>query len=337
MMKKLGATAIGLIVLAGCAAPSNHSASAFMREQQEKEAQINRAEAEQAQERYQDQPAMMISLIEENLMQRRYFAANAYVNAYLQQHGPDPTVNLLQATTLRHLDHLAEAQAIYEQALTGPKKAEALHGLGLIAAKQSKMQLAIQLLEQSAKLDPVNPQLLSDLGYALLVTGQTVQARMPLGQAIELAPDNKRIVANAALLLILEQQPQRATELMTASQMGAAEQAEVYGLAAHFRSPTSRPAPEPAPVPVSTPLLAEIRSEETVTTAASYEEAPVPQTENVNIAPSIRIQETPIYEEEVAEVFAPEPLEPEPLTAEPESEQTVAPATHQRVIKIPLH
>lgn len=236
-MIKYGLSIVAFIFIAGCTTSSNNSAAAFMREQQEKQAHINRAEAAEAENKYKDQPSMLITLIEENIMQRRYFAAHAYINSYKQQYGADPTINLLQATTLRHLGHLDQAQSIYEQALAGPKKAQALHGLGLIAARQSKMALAVQLLQQSTQLDPVNATLLSDLGYALLVTKDLPNARMALGQAIELAPDNPRIVANAALLLILDQQPQRADQLMTASGMNATEQTEVYALATHFSRP----------------------------------------------------------------------------------------------------
>lgn len=227
---------IPLAFLAACSSTQPNSASELIREQQEKQAYIQQAENEQARQAAKDQPSLLLTIIEENISQGRYFAAHAYVKSYIQQFGDDPTIAIYHATTLRAIGNAEQARAIYTQALAGPQKAQALHGLGLLAAKAQQLDLATDYLQQAAELNPTDPVLLSDLGFAYLSTGHIDPARLPLGQAIELAPTNPKVVANVAVLLLLEQHPAQAQKMMAEANFSFQAEQDVYQLAQQLQS-----------------------------------------------------------------------------------------------------
>lgn len=259
---------IALLLLSACSSPDKNSAATFMREQQDKQADIRQAENEQAKQALQDQPALLLSIIQENINERNFFAAQAYINSYINNFGDTPEVAILHANALRNTGQETQAKAIYTQELKRSHKAEALHGLGLLAAKAQQYDQAISYLQQAAQLKPTDAVLLSDLGFAHLSLGQTQAARIPLGQAIELNDDNPRIMANVALLLLLEQHTTQAQQLMTKAGMDQSTQNEVEALAQKLRyqksvqaAPTTEqdgnetvPASVPLPKPRHIPL-----------------------------------------------------------------------------------
>ena len=55
---------------------------------------------------------------------------------------------------------------------------------------------------------------LSDLSYALLYDGDRAAARIPLMQAVELAPDNRKVISNLALFFLLSNETAKAESLM---------------------------------------------------------------------------------------------------------------------------
>lgn len=225
-------------LLGACTTTKTDSAAQFMREQQQKQAYEQAVEYEASQKAVSSEPKLLLSLIQENVMQKRYFAALAYVKSYQQQHKPDDNVAIIHASILRNLNQDAEAYAIYEQQLKGSKRAQALHGLGLLAAKQGNFDLAVQHLTEATQLSPTDANALADLGFAYLSLGQYSQAKMPLGQATELDPGNKRITANVALLLIMEGNAVAAEQLMYSAQFDQAAQAEIKQLASRLGKPS---------------------------------------------------------------------------------------------------
>ena len=81
-----------------------------------------------------------------------------------------------------------------------PSYHPALHRLGVIAAAQEDLQQAIEWLESAAELNPDSAELLGDLGYTSLLSGQIEPAQNYLNQAFNLAPDDPRITNNLALV-----------------------------------------------------------------------------------------------------------------------------------------
>ncbi len=68
---------------------------------------------------------------------------------------------------------------------------------------------------------------------------------MPLGQAAELAPENGKVLANMAVLLLVEGDAVKAQRLMDQAQLGDEARGQVLRLASEIRS-YHAPAPLPA-------------------------------------------------------------------------------------------
>src|SRR5690606_5558264 len=64
------------------------------------------------------------------------------------------------------------------------------------------------------RMRPTNAEYLNDLGYARLQAGNINGARIPLGQAAELDPSNNKVLANLALLLLMQGEPAQAHAVM---------------------------------------------------------------------------------------------------------------------------
>jgi thioredoxin-like negative regulator of GroEL len=78
-----------------------------------------------------------------------------------------------------------------------------------------------------------------------LRAGDLNGARVPLGQAAELAPENGRVLANMAVLLLVEGDPVKAQRLMDQAQLGDEARGQVQRLASEIRGQLA-PAPLPA-------------------------------------------------------------------------------------------
>lgn len=258
-------SAVSLLMLTACSALKPDTANELIRAQQQEAAHIQRQEHERAEQAAKNQPQLLLTLIDEHINQQRYFAALAYINSYVHHFGSTPALAIRHGHVLRNLDQDEDAQRVYEQALKSDHKAQALHGLGLLAAKRQRFDLATAFLEQATALNPTDATALSDLGFAYLSLGQTHKARMPLGQATELAPTDQRITANVALLLFMERDEQGAQRLMQAAGLDPASQTHIQQLAHQLAAPppvpqrptrveqaSGRPAPS---VPSSSPHL----------------------------------------------------------------------------------
>ena len=148
-------------------------------------------------------PAMYQQLILRMQQQGSWYASLAHINAWRQQYGDSPALQLAQADALRQTGQAAEARSIYTQLLRGPHQAAALNGLGLIDAERGEMKLAIERLRKASMLEPLNIHYLGDLGFALILSGDYTAARLPLAQALELSPQDGKSIANAALWQLL--------------------------------------------------------------------------------------------------------------------------------------
>lgn len=232
--------------LTGCKTNSAESAWQLIQQQQQEQALARQKEEEADAKGRPQAPEMMLSLISEAQRQERYFASLAYIDAYQQRFGNDARVSVLRAEALRQTGQTALSEQAYRALLGTDQAADGWHGLGLIAGSRGQFDQAADDLARAAKLSPMDPRILGDLGYARLRAGDPAGARVPLGQAAELAPDNGKVLANLAVLLLVEGEPVRAQRLMDQAQLTEEARSQVLRMASDIRA--QRPS---APVPVA--------------------------------------------------------------------------------------
>jgi Flp pilus assembly protein TadD len=176
-----------------------------------------------------------LDLIRRMQKQGAYYASLAHIEAFRQRHGDSPALRLLQADALRHTGQLDAAGTLYEGLTRGEQAAAAWHGLGLIAAQRDQDAVAEDALARAAQLTPLDTAVLGDLGYARLRAGQLEQARAPLAQALELAPDDARAVANLAVWALLRNDTATAERLMQQGKVSDTTRAEIQRQAIALR------------------------------------------------------------------------------------------------------
>ena len=94
------------------------------------------------------------------------------------------------------------AHKIYEKVLLqDADNVEALHRLGVMAAKTQDYETAISYLTKAEMKDPSNVELLNDLGYALFLTDDLAGAEEKLRLAIRLNPSHRAARNNLGLVL----------------------------------------------------------------------------------------------------------------------------------------
>ena len=99
--------------------------------------------------------------------------------------------DLLSAGIAHHrAGRLAEAEAAYRRVLaTSPQHPGALHMMGVAALQRGNPSLAVELLVQSARLDPGDPACFSNLAGALRRLGRLQEALAACRRALALDPD----------------------------------------------------------------------------------------------------------------------------------------------------
>lgn len=160
-------------------------------------AQAQLMEAEQATE--VNTASTYLGLIEKMQQAGHWYAALAHTEAFEKQYGISPEVQLLRADALRNTQQYELAQKIYLHLLATPQASRAYRGMGLLEANQGRYDAAISSLEKARKLNPIDANILSDMGYAYMRNGQLSQAQLPVMQAAQLAPSSPRVQLNLAL------------------------------------------------------------------------------------------------------------------------------------------
>lgn len=185
-------------------------------------------------------------------MQRKslWYASLAHLDALEQRWGVSDTSRLLRADALRQIGQFQHSERLYRALQATGQAARAAHGLGLLAAAQGQYPAAVVQLETARKLAPTDAMLLNDLGYALLHTTQAREARLPLMQAAQLQPAQRRILSNMAVYLLLFGADQEAAQWMQQHQMDAGLRQQVFSLAQQLE-PLQRPT-ESVPSPQGT-------------------------------------------------------------------------------------
>lgn len=223
--------ALGLSSTLLVACSTTDSAYELVRQQQEQEAFLQSKEIEHWEKRKPSDKQMAVRMLEETQKQGRYFASLAYAEAMEKEYGADPEVMVLRAEAQRQTGLLEQAAQTFKALVNTPVAGRAYQGLGLIAGSQQHFDQAAHYLQQAAQQDPTNAILQSDLAYAYLRSGRPQDARLALGKAAELAPDNPKILSNMALYLLVSQETQRAGFVMQQAGMDAATQQAVAQMA----------------------------------------------------------------------------------------------------------
>ncbi len=219
-----GIGAISILVLLGGCANFNTSSSEYA---------ARNDEAMQRQQAELERPALdnkqvYLDMIKKMQERSLYFASIAHIDAYQKSYGSTPEVQRLYADALRATGQDEAAEKQYKALLNGPEAAAAWHGLGLLEAQRGNSANAIANLRESGRLNPTNAIVLSDLSYALLNEGDNNAARVPLMQAVELAPGNRKVISNLALFFLLSGEQTKAESLMKEANMSLDVRAEIF-------------------------------------------------------------------------------------------------------------
>lgn len=230
-----GLIAACALLLAGCQSNKMQSAWELIQQQQQEQALMRQADSSSDQEHRSNEPKLMLALIRESQAQERYFASLAYIDSYRQRFGDSDELAALQAEALRRTGQKEESEAVYRKLLGGSQAALGWHGLGLLAGARGEFAQAAEYLDRAVKLAPTDAPMLGDLGYARLRAGDMAGARVPLGKAAELDPTNTKVLANMALLLVVEGNAVQAQQLMDRAQLGLETRSQIYQLANQMR------------------------------------------------------------------------------------------------------
>jgi len=249
------ALACAAAMLAACATADN--GTAMMNQQAEAQVELAKLRDKTARAEYSDQ-AVYLGLIRKMQQEGLYFASLAHIEVYRQRFGNGPEMLSMRADALRETGQDAAAVDAYRQLAStaqGAQVAHARHGLGLIAARQGDFARAVLELREAAALDPVNPQIAGDLGFALMRVGALQEARVPVMQSLELDARNPRAISNAAVWLMADGKRSQATAIMQRAALPEATRSAIRkeadrvarAAAARDRNP-QRPAPTRSPV-----------------------------------------------------------------------------------------
>lgn len=238
-----------LVLLAACAGGGDQSAWRVMQEQQNQQAQLRAREDAEINAQAANEPGMLRTLAQQNYSQQRYFAALAYVDDYRRRFGNIEGLEGIRADALMKTGQPEASRQEYEAMLRTANRAQGLHGLGLLAGEAGDYVLAERHFREAAALAPTQPEILNDLAYARLNLGDYAGARVPLGQALELGRDEATVLANMALLLMLEGRMVDARQLMNSAGLPEENQAGIAVQAARIRAQGVQGAARQAVVP----------------------------------------------------------------------------------------
>lgn len=123
-------------------------------------------------------------------------AALAFLEDYQNRWPQDPRALTLQGRALLSVGDVSGARQSYENALESAQTAEALIGLGRVAALEQDWVVAQTRFAEALELEPANARALNNYGYALLKLGLAEDAYPWLERASELDPNNVQIAVN---------------------------------------------------------------------------------------------------------------------------------------------
>ena len=230
---------VSIFMLVGCSAPVLQSvatsmATASLLEKQKERVELQsqmQAETEINATKEVETAQGYLQLIAQMQRQEMWFASLAHLDAYEARWSSSDESRVLRADALRHAGKHQESAHLYTQLLEGSQASKAHHGLGLLAVMGGAYSKAIAHFEQARRLIPTDAMLLNDLALAHLHVGQHEQARLPLMQASQLQPQQRRIQSNVAVYLVMYGSETDAHAWMLQHQMTAAQREQVMHVA----------------------------------------------------------------------------------------------------------
>lgn len=215
---------LAVILASGCSS-FNSPANDFA---ERNEAAIQRQQAADAERPALDNKQVYLDMIKKMQERSLYFASIAHIDAYQKSYGSTPEIQRLYADALRATGQEDAAEKQYKSILNSSEASAAWHGLGLLEAQRGNSIAAIANLREASRLNPTNAAVLSDLSYALMNDGNYSGARMPLMQAVEMAPGSRKVISNLALFFLLSGDAQKANSLMAEANVPPDVRAEIY-------------------------------------------------------------------------------------------------------------
>lgn len=188
-----------------------------------------------------------LALVRQMQSKSLWYASIAHLDALDKQWGASSDSRLMRADALRQVGQLNEAAPIYQSLLGGAKDGAARYGLGRMAAEQGDFAKAAQQMELARMANPVDPRLLTDLGYAYLRARNLNAARLPLMQAAQLNPEDVQANVNLSLLMMVSGQREQAEEFMRQRKLDAETRQAVKEQASQWLQGAKQAAAEPAP------------------------------------------------------------------------------------------
>ncbi len=219
------------VLLSACANTQKSTADTV-----EHDVQLQQQQAEQKPP-VPDNRKLYLSLIEAMQNKGLFYASLAHIDAFERKYGVASDIELLRGDALRDTGQNAAALLAYRAAASRANAgartwgtadssdasvdaaAHAEHGIGRVMAAQRDYAQAIDALNQAVVLAPTNVDFLNDLGFAYLASGQTSLARLPIAKAAELGPDNRKVIANLALYLLLSGDANGANDVMVRAKL----------------------------------------------------------------------------------------------------------------------
>lgn len=211
------AAVLAVLVMAGCAskAPQGYGVAPSQGTAALAQAQMQMAE----QATQVDTSKTYLGLIEQMQQTGNWYASLAHTEAFVSLHGTSAEVQLLRADALRNTLQYEAAHQLYLSLLSTPVASRAHRGMGLLEASQGRYRQAVDALEQARKLNPIDANVLSDMGYAYMLDGQLEPARLPLMQAAQLAPESARVQLNLAIFLFASGENEAGSRLLQKLQL----------------------------------------------------------------------------------------------------------------------
>lgn len=138
----------------------------------------------------------------------------------------------LRADILRRTGQAAEARTLYQGLLATCLAGAGHHGLGLLAGEEGRLKESVDHLRRARLALPADARVRSDLGYALMLSGDLEGARLEFLTAQDLDPEDRKAALNLVLLLFRQGDAARAEAAAQRYQVGAEELAQLREAAA---------------------------------------------------------------------------------------------------------
>lgn len=192
-----------------------------------------------------------LSLVKQMQAKSLWYASIAHLDALDKQWGASSDSRLMRADALRQMGQFNAATLIYQSLLGSAKDGAARYGLGRVAAEKGDFRNAAQQMEQARMSNPVDPQLLTDLGYAHLRARDLNAARIPLMQAAQLNPEDTQANVNLSLFMMVSGQAAQAEEFMRQRKLDAQTQQAVKEQASEWLQGAKQAAAQAASDPAT--------------------------------------------------------------------------------------